>query len=157
MGAGFHGGFGNTYGAQPVSVSPVYVGKGEGEELARAAKSIKADPEQTDVVIHGTSNSVAIMHNGKWVHLDQRRLSTLLKHDKEFRKNKAIRLISCSTGSDTAGFAQNLANKLGVKVKAPSDTLWVFPDGKMRIGPSQFKNIGHWVTYTPYKKGDRKK
>ena len=40
MGAGFHGGFGNTYGARAVSASPVYVGKGKGEELASAAKSI---------------------------------------------------------------------------------------------------------------------
>lgn len=157
MGTGFHGGFGNTYGAQAISASPVYVGKGKGEELARFAKSIKPEPGYTDVVIHGTPNSVAIMHNGKWVYLDQRRLSTMLKHDKEFSKNKAIRLISCSTGANTAGFAQNLANKLGVKVKAPSDTLWVFPNGKMRIGPNQFMNTGHWVTYKPYKKGGKKK
>ena len=81
----------------------------------------------------------------------------MLKHDKEFSKNKAIRLISCSTGANTASFAQNLANKLGVKVKAPSDTLWVFPNGKMRIGPNRFMNTGHWVTYKPYKKGGKKK
>ena len=157
MGAGFHGGFGNTYGTRAVSASPVYVGKGKGEELARAAKSIKPESGYTDVVIHGTPNNVAIMHNGKWAYLDQRRLTTMLKHDKEFSKNKAIRLISCSTGADTAGFAQNLANKLGVKVKAPSDTLWVFPGGKMTIGPNQFKNTGHWVIYKPYKKGEKKK
>ena len=155
MGTGFHGGFGNTYGALAISASPVYVGKGEA--LARFAKSIKPEPGYTDVVVHGTPNSVAIMHNGKWVYLDQRRLSTMLRHDKEFSKNKAIRLISCSTGANTAGFAQNLANKLGVKVKAPSDTLWVFPNGKMRIGPNQFTNTGHWVNYKPYKKGEKKK
>jgi len=157
MGAGFHGGFGSTYGAQAIIASPVYVGKGTGEYLARAAKSIKPETGYMDVVIHGTPTDVAIMHNGEWVYLDQRRLSTMLKHDKEFNKNKAIRLISCSTGADTAGFAQNLANKLGVIVKAPSDTLWVFPSGKMTIGPSQFKNTGHWAIYRPYKKGEQKK
>ena len=43
------------------------------------------------------------------------------------------------------------------KVKAPSDTLWIFPSGKMVIGPNQFKNTGHWVTYKPHKEGEKKK
>ena len=109
-------------------------------------------------MIHGTPDKVAIFHNEKWEYLDQRRLTTLLKHDKDFNKIKAIRLISCSTGSDTSGFAQNLANKLGVKVKAPSDTLWIFPGGKMAIGPKPNKNTGHWIIYKPYsKKGEKRK
>lgn len=155
MGTGYYGGFGKTYGSRAVSASPTYVGKGEGDSLAKFAKAIKPESGYTDIVIHGTQERVAIMHNGKWEYLDQRRLATLMKRDRDLWKGKSIRLISCSTGADTAGFAQNLANKLGVKVKAPSDTLWVWPNGKMTIGPSQFKNTGHWVIYKPYRKGEK--
>ena len=155
MGGGFHGGFGNTYGKRAISASPVFVGRGKGEELARAARSIKPESGYIDVVIHGTPNSVAYMHNGKWQYLDQRRLVNILRHSKDFTKNKAIRLISCSTGENAAGFAQNLANKLGVKVKAPSDTLWILPGGVMKIGPSPTKNTGKWIIFKPYRKGDK--
>jgi hypothetical protein len=64
-------------------------------------------------------------------------------------KKGAIRLVSCSTGQHESGFAQNLANKMGVPVKAPTDTLWILPTGKMVIGKSQFSNTGKWKTYYP--------
>ena len=152
MGAGIHGGFGGTAGYKAIAASPIYVGKGKGEELGAFTKNIKPEAGFTDVVIHGTQDKVAIMHNGDYKYLDHRRLSTLLKHDGEYKHKSAVRLISCDTGGKTSGFAQNLANKLGVKVKAPSDTLWVFPSGKMVIGKNPFRNTGKWITYKPYKK-----
>lgn len=45
-----------------------------------------------------------------------------------------VRLLSCSTGSVDDGFAQQLANALGVEVEAPSDVLIVAPNGKYKIG-----------------------
>lgn len=152
MGTGFHGGFGKTAGYLAVAASPVFVGKGKGEELARVAKFIKPQDGFTDVVIHGESDRVGIMHNGEFKYIDHRRLAKLLKHSGEYSHNSAVRLISCSTGSNASGFAQNLANKLGVKVKAPSNTLWVFPNGRMVIGPTPFRNTGRWLTYSPYQK-----
>ena len=150
MGAGYHGGFGSTHGA--VAAAPTYVGRGEGENLKYAAEKIKPEPGYTDVVVHGGKNDVSILHNNEWVKLDHRRLTNLLKHDKEYNKTKSIRLISCSTGAHDGSFAQNLANKLGVPVKAPTDTLWVHPSGKMTIGSSPFKNTGKWIIYKPYKR-----
>lgn len=156
MGAGIHGGFGSTAGLKAVAASPVYVGKGTGDNLAKAAKYIKPEAGFTDVVIHGTSDTVAIMHNGALREMDHRRLSNLLRHDSEYKHRGAIRLISCRTGEKTAGFAQNLANKLGVKVKAPSNTLWILPGGKMVIGPTPYRNTGKWIVYSPYtKKGGK--
>lgn len=35
----------------------------------------------------------------------------------------------CNTGSLDNGFAQNLANKLNVKVYAPTNYLWATPNG----------------------------
>lgn len=41
-----------------------------------------------------------------------------------------MRLLSCSVGSTDDGFAQNLSNKLGVDVLAPSTVLWALPTGR---------------------------
>lgn len=163
MGASAHGGFGNTAGGKrikrimAISLSPVLVGKGEGESLKEAAGWIKSDPKYVDVVIHGTDSSTQIMHNGSWVELDQRRLTTLIKKSNDYKKGVPIRLMSCSTGAKQDGFAQNLANKLGVSVYAPSDKLWLKSNGTMSIGPTPNKNVGYWKIYHPYrKKGKRK-
>lgn len=90
------------------------------------------------------------MHNGEWIYLNQRSLANYLKQDAGYTGGP-IRLLSCGTGSSTNGFAQNLANKMGVKVMAPSDTIWAFPNGKLTIGPDSFTNTGHWNTFLPGK------
>lgn len=48
-----------------------------------------------------------------------------------------VRLLACSTGrmdSNGSCIAQNLADRLGVTVTAPNDTLYVIGDGSMRVG-----------------------
>ena len=45
-----------------------------------------------------------------------------------------------------------LANKMGVTVRAPSDTLYIYPNGKMVIGPNMFTNTGRWIDYHPQKR-----
>lgn len=155
MGAGYHGGFGATTGARRngfvVTADSTLVGKGKGEELKNVATRIKKEPGYTDVVVHGNPNTVSVMKNGNWVELDHRRLAKFLKSDSGYSKGN-IRLISCSTGKESKGFAQNLANKMGVSVMAPSDTLYIYPNGKVVIGPNQFKNTGKWITYHPERK-----
>ncbi|WP_221733461.1 hypothetical protein [Pseudomonas baetica] len=37
--------------------------------------------------------------------------------------------------SPYAGFAQNLANKMGVPVKAPTNLVWANPNGMMVVAP----------------------
>lgn len=58
-------------------------------------------------------------------------------------------VLSCGTGSTPNGFAQNLANKMGVEVMAPSDTIWAFPADKLTIGPKWYSNTGRWNTFMP--------
>lgn len=155
MGAGTHGGFGATKGSRdisPISLSSTFVGKGEGEELKKVSTWVKEEPGFTDVIVHGTANNAQVFHNGKWVELDQRRLAKMIKKDAGYSKG-AIRLLSCNSGALSHGFAQNLANKMGVTVKAPTDKLWVYPTGKMVIGQAPWKNTGSWKTYYPQKKG----
>jgi hypothetical protein len=90
------------------------------------------------------------MHNGEWRLLDHRSLAKFLNQDGGYTGG-AIRLLSCGTGSTADGFAQNLSNKMGVKVMAPSDTIWAFPSGRLTIGPNQFNNSGQWNIFIPRK------
>ncbi|MDE6903376.1 MAG: hypothetical protein K2P76_00245 [Lachnospiraceae bacterium] len=104
----------------------------------------------TDVVAHGTPDSFGVWHNDKWVYIDQRSLANYLKNHPEY-KGGQVRLISCSTGANPNGIAQQLSNKLGVNVLAPSDTLYIYPNGTIVIGPNPYNNTGTWEQFTPGK------
>ena len=156
MGAGYHGGFGATSGSKistAVSASPSFVAPRDKDNLARFASRMEKEAGFTDVIIHGTSTSADYYLNGRWVKLDQRSLALMLKKDPGYNSGN-IRLVSCSTGALDTGFAQNLANKLGVTVKAPTDTVWVWPNGGLTVGPSQMQNTGSWRIFKPKKKGE---
>ncbi len=158
MGAGFYGGFGDTKGAREnddvITLDSTLVGNGRGSALAVVAKRVKKEEGYTDVAVHGAPDSISVFIKTKLgekeVVLDQRRLAKFLKNDKGYSGGK-IRLLSCKTGSVTGSFAQNLANKMGVVVRAPSDTLHIYPNGKMVIGPTPFSNTGKWIDYYPMK------
>lgn len=125
------------------------IGAGEGEQFGVYASKATPVEGYTDVIVHGAPpNEVGVMHNGKWAYLNQRSLSNYLKQDAGYAGG-SIRLLSCATGSTTNGFAQNLANKMGVQVMAPSDTIWAFPNGKLTIGPKSFSNTGQWNIFNP--------
>ena len=57
----------------------------------------------------------------------------------------------CETGSLPNGIAQNLSNKLGTEVIAPSNTVWIQPNGSLTIGRTGQVNTGIWNTFTPGK------
>ncbi len=155
MGAGYHGGFGITKGSRNVvAADSTLVGNGKGFQLKEAAKLVKKIDGFTDVAVHGSPDSISVMisKEGKEreIVLDHRSLAKFLKSDKGYDKGN-IRLLSCKTGCETGTFAQNLANKMGVTVRAPSDTLFIFPSGKMVIGPNMRTNSGRWIDYHPQK------
>ena len=75
---------------------------------------------------------------------DQRRFIKLQGY-----KNEPIRLISCGTGAKTDGIAKDLANRLGVKVTAPSNTIWLWPNGSLTIGPDADTFSGVWRDFLP--------
>ena len=82
-----------------------------------------------DIIAHGTANTMIIEHNGVRMEIDHRTAARLFKRDKNY-PGKSIRLLSCDTGASKAGFAQNLANKLGVIVEAPTKMVWAYPSGR---------------------------
>ncbi len=82
--------------------------------------------------------------------------SKLIKRYKSL-KNKPIGLLSCNTGADPNGFAQNLANKLGVKVMAPNKVFWCWPNGNHVVASRSKANpripnlgdLGEFVEFIP--------
>lgn len=100
-----------------------------------------------DVAAHGAV--YAIEYGSESMMLSARELARIIQHNKDYKGEK-IRLLSCSTGSADDGFAQQLANALGVEVEAPSDVLFVYPNGTYKIG---YDNSGKMKIFKPYRKG----
>lgn len=112
-------------------------------------KVLNAVPKKAgffDIAAHGTPN--AIEYGSESMMLSARELARIIQHNKDYKGEK-IRLLSCSTGSADNGFAQQLANALGVEVEAPSDILFVYPNGSYKIG---YDNSGKMKIFKPYRK-----
>ena len=68
--------------------------------------------------------------------MSPRLLAAIIRHTKGWN-GQNIRLLSCSTGQRVEGdycFAEELANALGVKVKAPNDVLYIVENGEIYVG-----------------------
>ncbi|RSS83958.1 ricin-type beta-trefoil lectin domain protein [Streptomyces sp. WAC06614] len=109
-----------------------------------------------DVWIHGSPDGVAPSFNaaeGGSGLINHRVLAGLIRSDPNYAGGP-IRLCSCQTGASRGTFAQDLANKLGVEVLAPTGYLYVRPNGRMSIGRegaalgrSHFH--GEWASFLP--------
>ena len=129
MSKGYSGHFSGTKGSNATVGSVDYMKSGDNfSNFIKNRKDIDTNGFY-DVIAHGSPNSIQIQSNGQTIEIDHRSAARLFKNNPEF-KGKSIRLLSCSTGSDTAGFAQNLANKLNVVVEAPTNLVWAWPNGK---------------------------
>ena len=90
----------------------------------RIARRKDIDPQGFyDVIAHGTEKTIQVEHNGETVEITHRAFVQLIKKDSEW-KGRAVRLLSCDTGKIAHGFAQGLADRLGVPVKAPTELVW---------------------------------
>ena len=64
----------------------------------------------------------------------------------------AIVVLIIQNGDDYY-FAEELANALGVTVKAPNDLLYIMPSGRMYVGEAR---DGKFVDYHPNQRGRKK-
>ena len=157
MGTGNSGRYSGTYGSHAVPGSIDYMSPGDPfSKYIKKRKDIDVNGFH-DVIAHGTPGSILVEHNGRQVEIDHRTLSRLLSNNKE-SSGKPIRLLSCSTGQVTSGFAQNLSNKLNRPVSAPTDYLWAdrtgsyYVAGGIRVGDRlvpDLSRMGTCVTYYP--------
>ena len=98
-----------------------------------------------DVALHGTPKNVEFFGEP----IDAKTLAKIIRNRKDYSKGSKVRLLSCSTGkiTDTANcFAQQLANALGVEIEAPTDDIFVYPNGDFIIGK---RNNGEMKIYYP--------
>lgn len=119
-------------------------------DLAEYARHIKPIDGFQDFVLHGGKFGFENQN------ADQKLLNTFPVSEfcDQIRrtglwKGSPIRLISCETGADDAIVAQAVADTLGVEIMAPSDLVWVRPDGFITIGPDKLTNSGEWRIFTP--------
>lgn len=123
--------------------------KGEKSKFARyVANRSDVDPNgMYDVVAHGNWRSIEIHSGGKDIIIDSRQAAKLIRKQPGFKNAKAVRLLSCSTGSHPEGFAQHLANALGKPVYAPNMTIHSYPNGMHWISDNGKK--GEFVKFVP--------
>lgn len=115
----------------------------------------KVTPLKTyfDVAMHGSPTAVGF--GTTETNMSPRMLASVIRHSDGWNGQK-IRLLSCSTGKqlgDDYCFAEELANALGVEVKAPNATLFILPNGKMKVGPH---GEGRMIPFTPNQRKRRK-
>ena len=84
-----------------------------------------------DFAAHGASDYIEYGEKGNT--MSAREVARVISHNENYNGQK-VRMLSCSTGSTDDGFAQQLANSLGVEVEAPTDILYVYADGHFKVG-----------------------
>ena len=100
--------------------------------------------------MHGAPTSVAF--GGRESNMSPRTLAAIIRHSEGYH-GQEIRLLSCSTGVQIDGeycFAEELANALGVTVWAPSDELYIYKNGNIKVGKY---GTGDFIPYRPNERG----
>lgn len=123
------------------------------DPLAVNIKAVKPLKTFFDVAMHGSSTAVG--YGTLETNMSPRLLASVIRHMDGWNRQK-IRLLSCSTGKQIGEeycFAEELANALGVTVKAPSDTLYISKHGVIYIGELR---DGKFIDYHPNQRGRRK-
>ncbi|MGH3404113.1 MAG: hypothetical protein ACRDRJ_16660 [Streptosporangiaceae bacterium] len=97
-----------------------------------------------DVVIHGNESETAAVIDGREISTSLDEVTALIENSPSW-DHRPIRLMSCSTGKGM--LAQDLANRIGAPVYAPSDLLGVRDDGSTFV-----QYPGSWRRFEPQPK-----
>jgi hypothetical protein len=121
----------------------------EHDPLGTYARNVPPLDGHYDVAAHGNELEVQV-HGaaGQVERLGADRLAKLIVEQPDY-DGGPVRLLSCFTGSSPTGIAQQLADRLGINVVAPSSKLWMWPDGEMAVGLDWKRPTGGWITHEP--------
>lgn len=128
---------------------PIYA-----NDLREAYKRVKQKDGCMDICLHGTPYYTEYEH--QYV-VDTETLAYIISGRRDFSGDD-IRLLSCCTGQvDKYGncVAQELANRLGVNVYAPTKVLNIHPDGKLSVGREQLSEDEGFKWFKPKKGGEK--
>ena len=126
---------------------PVYA-----DDLRAAYRYVKPKEGFKDICLHGKPHYTTYEH--RYV-LDTETLYLIISGRSDFQKQD-IRLLSCKTGeADRYGncVAQELADRLGVAVYAPIDTLYIHVDGRLTVGRKHLSEKEGFKLFLPRLKG----
>lgn len=118
----------------------------DADPLSQYVQKVKPLKTYFDVAMHGSPSAVGF--GTADTNMSPRLLASIIRHSDGWNGQK-IRLLSCCTGQqdgDNYCFAEELANALGVEVKAPNDTLFIMRNGKMYVGKH---GNGKMVSFVP--------
>jgi hypothetical protein len=121
------------------------------EALYHNSREVEPEPEYEDVFIHGDSQSFEVRGaHGDYKELTVADLAGILRKSTNYQGG-SIRLLACNTGHDPEGAAQQLADLLGVEVKAPNRKLYIYPKNYILIAddPADLQSRGGWVIFKP--------
>lgn len=125
---------------------------GSDDAVMRQSAHLTPDyPGEFVADLHGEPNRVGVTQGGSTTHLSAQEFAQVLRQIGW--QGQPVRLFSCNTGCDPQGFAQELANELGVTVTAPTAPVWTsgyVGEGVYRMG--RFYPTappGRWAVFTP--------
>lgn len=111
--------------------SVVFVNKND--DTFHYSSRIEEDEEFDTVICHGSEYKVYISTNdGEEIEYTAEEFAKRITNSASY-SGKDIKLVSCNTGAKDDGFAQQLANILGVKVLAPTEAIWLNVYGELFI------------------------
>jgi hypothetical protein len=158
MGSGISGSYQNTRGSMLVPASLDIIG--DNNDLFKRHMSRRRDVDvggYLDIVAHGTSRKVRLTDANGHHDIGHRELARLIKNREDY-KRKGVRLLSCETGKGVDPIAQDLTNKLGVPVKAPTELFWGAPTGSHFVAEQldipgeplpDYNKMGFFKTFYP--------
>lgn len=123
------------------------------DPLSQYVQKVKPLKTYFDVAMHGSPTAVCF--GTTEANMSPRLLASIIRHSDGWNGQK-IRLLSCSTGKqegDDYCFAEELANALGVEVKAPNDLLYIYPSGRISVGPT---GKGKIISFLPNQRERRR-
>lgn len=108
-----------------------------------------------DYGIHGEPGGFWIQNQkGEWLKVSPERVAEFMRIDGY--KGGPVRLLSCQAGAcvpaPRMNPAQRLANALNEPVLAPTEKVWVYPNGRIVLGPHYTTPSGGWVWFKPQPK-----
>ena len=112
---------------------PIFAEDRPDSAFASYVRNVPSKKGYYDVALHGSPTSVDFFGEP----IDAYLLANIIRNRKDYKKGTKIRLLSCNTGNtESTGdcVAQIVANELGVQVEAPTDIIYVNPDGTFSIG-----------------------
>ena len=116
--------------------------------LYKNAQRIRPINGYEDIVVHADKYGFVFKDaDGNESNVSVAEFAEILKKTDTYHGGN-IRLIACESAADGAITAQALSDILGVEILAPSDIVYVDPDGNLSIG-DPLTNVGEWVKIKP--------